>query len=458
VKGPRSERLAAALDSLWERGGGGARDTLRRRLVSGALGSYWLRIVNTGLALGYSIVLGRLLGAAAYGVYSYAIAWMQLLVVVASLGFGTLLVRDVARFTAQGDWCATRGLVRWTTAVGLVNSLIVMLLCAAVALAAGAAADPVTRALIVALALVPMLVLARLRQSALQGLHRVVAGQVPEMLARPLVFIGLIAVAYAFMPETLTPVGVIGLNGVSTAVALVLGMVLLRRSLPGAFWQARPRYEGRVWLLAGVSLFLVTGIRMMNAKVDTLMLGMLQGAEWVGIYTAANRAPELITFCLLAASASLSPAVASLYAKRDMARLQRVVTRGARIVLVGSLVVGGAFVVFGRWFLLLFGPDFVSGHTTLVILSISRILSASLGAVGMLLVMTGHERDVARAVAVGFVLNVALDWLLIPVLGMNGAAIGSASSMMVWNGILVAQVWRRLRINPTAFGHIGSAS
>ncbi len=156
---------------------------------------------------------------------------------------------------------------------------------------------------------------------------------------------------------------------------------------------------------------------------------------------------------------ALGPVVSSLYTAGELQRLQRIVTISARVVLLGSLPVALSMIIFSRWILLtVFGADFVSGATALAILSAAQIINAGMGSVGLLLVMTGHERDTATGVGIAAVMNVALNALLIPVWGIEGAAIATAISVATWNILLAVWVYQRLGIYTTAAGSFGLRS
>ena len=62
----------------------------------------------------------------------------------------------------------------------------------------------------------------------------------------------------------------------------------------------------------------------------------------------------------------------------------------------------------------------------------------------MLLNMTGHERDTALVVGMSAVANIALNLLLIPRLGLEGAAIATALGTLAWNVLLSYFVYKRL--------------
>jgi len=311
----------------------------------------------------------------------------------------------------------------------------------------------------VALIMLPLINLTSLRRAALRGLNRVVIGQLPELLIQPIVFISLIVASYfvfeKFTEKSFTAPWAVGMNVMAAGVALIIGMRLLHKNLPQTVREASPAYISRMWIRSALPLLLITLMQMITIRADTIMLGAIKGANAVGIYAVANRGAGYITLILFAVNSALAPTVASLYSTRDMERLQRIITKSARIILLFSLPIGVALIVFGYWFLLLFGQDFTQGRTTLTILCTGQIINAAMGSVALLLVMTGQERHAAAGLGIGASLNITMNALLIPKWGIEGAATATASSLIAWNILLAILVYRRLGIHSTALGRIG---
>ena len=97
----------------------------------------------------------------------------------------------------------------------------------------------------------------------------------------------------------------------------------------------------------------------------------------------------------------------------------------------------------------------MASGSALKILCIGQLVNASVGSVGVLLDMTGNEKDSAGAIGLGAGANVALNALLIPRYGVEGAAIATATSIVIRNILLSVRVRQRLNISPTIFGKIG---
>jgi O-antigen/teichoic acid export membrane protein len=203
-----------------------------------------------------------------------------------------------------------------------------------------------------------------------------------------------------------------------------------------------------------VPLLLVSGVNTFNGQIPVLMLGAMGDAEAAGILSVAKRLTDLIVLPTLALSAVLTPTLATLWAARDERGLQRIMTKCAREVTLTSLPIALAFIIFGHQLLKVFGASFTAGTTALTILCIGQVVNIFPGSNGILLVMSGHEREVAFISTACAMLNCVLCASLIPRWGTTGAAAGAAASLIIWNLWLVSRSRRRLGICPTIFARL----
>jgi O-antigen/teichoic acid export membrane protein len=230
---------------------------------------------------------------------------------------------------------------------------------------------------------------------------------------------------------------------------------LLRRYLPADARDASPEYRRAAWLRSAAPLLVVDIAVMANQQVGVIMLGSLVSAEAAGIYDIARRAAMLVSFVVLAVNMPLGPVVASLHARRELVRLQSIVVKSARLAAAGSCVIALTPVVLGPWLLPLFGREFEAGLPVLVILCIGQVFNAVAGSAGLVLNMTRHERDTAKAIGIAAVSQVCFNAVLVPPWGIFGAAIGEAASTVLCAVLLAVWVWQRLGVRTTAFGAPG---
>jgi len=439
----------------------GARHSLRDYLIRGAGGSFALKLVANALSFTVSILLARLLGAVGYGTYAYAMALVHLLSVPAKLGLPTLIIRYIAAYQTRSVWSLMRGLLLQANQAVLLISWGLVLLAAVIGWALADRLPPEGLATFwLALVLLPLVALNALRTATLRGLGYVLLGQLPEALIKPGLFILLAGGSYLLVGAgRFSAVWAMGMQVAASAAAFLVGVVWLVKRLPQAVKEASPTYETRAWIKSVLPLLALGSLQAINHETSILMVGAMKGAEAAGVYQVATRGAEVVSFFLVAVNMALAPVVSSLYTTGELQRLQRIVTISARVILLGSLPVALSMIIFGRWILLtVFGLEFVSGATALAILSAAQIANAGTGPVGLLLVMTGHERDTASSVGIGAAVNVTLNVLLIPVWGIEGAAMATAISVVTWNILQAVWVYRRLGIDSTAAGSLGLRS
>jgi O-antigen/teichoic acid export membrane protein len=198
-------------------------------------------------------------------------------------------------------------------------------------------------------------------------------------------------------------------------------------------------------------MMVLGGMWMINSYVGTIMLGSLGSAKDTGIFTVVSKGADLVTIGLVAVTTPLSPRIARLYAAGDLPTLRRVTVHGARLCMAWAVPAALALFLLRHVFLGLFGGAFTGAGTPLAIMLVGQLANAVAGPAGVVLMMTKHERAAAVGVGLGCLLNVALNAVLVPTLGVNGAAIGTAASIVLWNAALAGYAAMQMGVNTTAF-------
>ena len=438
----------------------GQPEALKRFLAKAVSGTFGFKILNVGLMYANSLLMVKLAGASGYGDYAYIIAWSQILLIPAALGFEGLISRELAVFFDQQRWPQVKGILKFSNALVLINSVLL----AAIAIAGfgllGLAAGPQSlMAFAIGLASLPFLALSRLRTASLQAIKSIIASQLPEAIIRPsILFLGLggllVWQALRGQAALLSSPALMSMNWVATAIAFWVGSWLLKRSLSvklqATSTQHSIQYSRRQWLKAAMPMLLIGSMYVINGQTDAVMLGSLKDSATVGIYTVANRGAGLISFVQIAFATSLAPVFATLFAQSKLDELRKTIKRSCQATFLLSLAVAVLLVLCSHWFLRVFGPEFLAGQTALFVLMGSQLVNAFTGATAQLLIMTGYDRDTAIGVSISAAVNVVLNAVMIPQYGLNGAAIATATSTVLWNVILVGFTYKRFKVISTA--------
>ncbi len=424
-------------------------------LLRGASGALCVSMMGTGLGFVLQVFLARVLGAAAFGDYIYAFCWMNLLALFGRLGLDTATLRFVAAYHGQEDWGRMRGFLRRSQQTALAAScLTAAVAVATVWLCRSRFRPELVPPLMLALAMLPAWTQMQLRGAALTSLRKIIAAQAPQAVLRPVLLIaGVTGMVFVLGCDAGAALAM-AMHLAATLLVVLMMSRLVQRFLPVRAHQSPPAYDTRHWARTLAPLSLLAGLEVLDEQADVLMVGALVSTTEAGIYAAVSRFSLLITFGFMAVNAITAPMISQLYAQRELARLQRLTTLAARGVLLFALPMAVGILLAGPMLLSWFGPEFVAGYRPLAVLTLAQLATAIIGPVGFLLTMTGHQHLAFRVRVTTCVLNIALNAVLIPWLGILGAAISMTLTTCLWKVGMLYYVRRTLGIYPTVLARL----
>ena len=418
-------------------------------LARGAGIAFVIQATGTGLKYLTQVLLARWMGATEYGVYAYAFTWANLLSVFATLGFTSGALRFVPEYLATKDWARLRGFIRRVRQLVAVAGITVAIIGGA-ALMLFRPPGMYTSALLMGMALAPMLALASVQREMVRGAKRIAMAFAPSMLLQPLV---VLLTAFLMLKALGVLTGVVVIGAFALALLFVLSVQNwgIVRAIPREAALSPPRYETSGWLRVSFPLLLVSGSLIVLNQADILMVGFFLGPKQAGIYTAATKTAALVSFVLIAVNAIAAPMISELHVKGDREKLQEMVNASARWMFWPSLGATLGLILFGGAILGFFGSEFAAGYWTLVLLTLGQLVNASVGPVGYLMGLTGHHDLSAWVYGLSALVNVGLNALLVPMWGQVGAAFATMATIILWNVWLYSLVRRVLGIRSLAF-------
>jgi len=418
-------------------------DLLRGASIAGVLKSF-----AAILAFGLSVVLGRVLGAEAAGVYFLALTTATIAATIGRVGLDSAVIRLVAGHASANKWADVSRVYRTAIAIGLICScLVATILYFAADFLADAVFSDATLAgpiRVMAVTVIP-LSLSVLISRALLGLSRIRDSVlVFSILPYGVALGGTWLLAYEW-----------GVNGaivayvIAVTAALFYGWIAWRRALAGrssghqSQQVASPTKE---LLKSGAPLLIGAILQLVMAMSGTLMLGVWADNTDVSLFAVAWRTAVLITFVLLAVNTIAQPKFAELYARGDMESLAATASKATLLMTACAAPVFLVFLAAPEFVMSAFGSGFSSGAATLQVLSIGQFVNVIAGSVGVLLVMSGHEREYRNVQIIAACVVLVLNVILIPSHGAIGAAIAAASALIVQNFLFGYYVWTKLGI------------
>jgi O-antigen/teichoic acid export membrane protein len=406
---------------------------------------------GAALALLLQVFLARTMGAVEYGTYYYAMSWILVLAPFARLGVDFAVLRHVPVYHAGHDWPAIRGILvfgRNTVFAGSGVAVLAILLM--IYFFPDLFSPAVRTTLALATPVLPLYGLILLRQALLRSFQHPVAGFFPDMIVMPVLtllfgYVILISGAPSTAPSLMA----------ATIFAMLLsasiGYRLQANLLPADIRTSTPRMELRPWFTMSLSMLLINGLYLAISNLDAVILGFFRPPEEVGIYGVASKAAYVVVFPTTIAIAILAPMVARFHSAGEHYDLQRSINRIMLPTALGALLIGGLIVFFGQPVLALFGQDFTGGWPVLVILTAGYVISGLFGPAGIVLTLTGQIRATATVFVCVTIANVAMNLLLIPAYGKEGAAVATSLTMVLLTAALLVLARFRLGLDSTGF-------
>lgn len=365
--------------------------------------------------------LGRRLGPENYGIIGFAAAMVSYFGLVVASGLDTVGVREIARHGARIRVIASH--------VVTLRLMLAALALAGLALLVVALDRPVLFRAVIAIYGVSLIAIALNLDFVYQGRAKM------GMIAAREIAVSLLALA-----------GILAIvrdgNG-TVAASVILMAALLAGSLLVALrcrhdWHAPVlRMDRRIWARLMTAALPVAAVGMLVTiyrNIDMIMLGFLRPAVDMGHYAAALKlfttglAPVLI---LLSA---FTPALARAWG--DAGELRMVTAKfSMAMAAVMAAVAGGGFIFAPEVIRILFGVAYAPSVLPARILMVALALAAGNICFGHPLMLWKLQRRAIAPLACGAALNAVLNFILIPRLGITGAAVAvlaTEAMLLIW--------------------------
>ena len=373
-----------------------------------------------GLFVG--VYVARYLGPEQFGILNFALSFVALFGAFASLGLDGIVVRNAVR-----DPDSREELLGTAFGLRLIGGIV--LLAAVYGAIQLVDSDPLIQLMVMVIALGQVLqafqVIEFYFQSKIMARFIAIAGMTALILSSG-IKLGLIwsdasLVWFAWV--------VVVENGIK---GIVLAILYLRQRIPFMRWRFRIG-QARMLLRDSWPLILSGLVVMVYMRIDQVMIKMMLGDKAVGNYAAAVRLSEAWYFVPFVIIDSLFPLLAN--SKKENQKKYEL-----EIYKLFSLIIslGYAYSILITLYaqnivLILFGNSFKEAVQPLIILSWSGVFTGLSRAFGVWLINENYMKKNFYRTLLGALLNFFLNFILIPNLGISGAAYSTLISLFFVN-------------------------
>lgn len=417
-------------------------------------------VISKVITFFYRMIIARYFGPEDYGLFSLGLAVLGFAGIFAGLGMWNGVIRYVAYYKAQRDEAGIKGVLTSAFRLVILSSSLTS---------------------IFLFVLSPYIAIKFFHNSELTNLFRILSITLPFSTMTGIItsaFIGLQQVKYrVYITEILDNLtklvsvivfGILGLRligiGFSWLIASVLSFFfafyLLENKVFSIIKTKTQAISLRKELLSySVPLVLNGFMAFIITWTDTLMLGYFLSSEEVGIYNAAYPLAFFFTVMPGALAVMFVPIATEFYINKKFYELEAIHKSITKWIFYINFPFFFLAILFSKQILkLLFGNAYVPGYFALIFLSMGFFMASIVWTSAGMLEVTKRTGYFVLNSSAAAVVNVILNWYLIPRYGITGAAIASAFAYLITSTAFVFEAWYFAKLVPWSNGFIKSSA
>ena len=191
-------------------------------------------------------------------------------------------------------------------------------------------------------------------------------------------------------------------------------------------------------------------------QIDSIMVSGALGLDATGIYTIAFFIGVVIEMPKRSITQISAPLISQAFEKNDMPAVEKLYKQTSiNQMIIGSLLLIGIWANLESLYLFIpNGEIYIQGINVVLFIGLGKLSDMIFGTNGEIIVMSKHYKFNVIAVGILAILTIALNLLLIPKYGIEGAAIASFLAMLTFNLSKFLFVWVKFKIQPFSLGSI----
>lgn len=199
-------------------------------------------------------------------------------------------------------------------------------------------------------------------------------------------------------------------------------------------------------------LTILTGFSsMVILYIDKIMLAGITTFSETGIYNTASFFGSVMGMSLLAVNKAAQPLIADSFAKNDLESISKIYKKSCTTALiVGCWIFLGIYLNIDNLFLFL-KPEYSAGKMVVIIICLGKLFDLATGLNGTILTLSKFYIYDTYIMVGLIIITVSLNYFLIPIYGMNGAAFAFAFATVYYNFTRYMVVLFKLRMQPLSF-------
>jgi len=422
-------------------------DSLIKQLAKGGIIIFCGAMISRIIIFIFNVILARSLGVVSYGLYALGQSIHDVAISVTSLGNGKGIIRLGAVYLEKKDLPRLKGVLLSGTALSLLVSVVIAVFLfvfsryIAVYFFKKAALTNVFRLFALSIPFYTSVVMVSVISITFHNMkYRALIQGIFHPLAN-LIFVSAVFILGYHL------YGAITAFILSSFCCIPLGIYSVKRLFPEIFC-IRGIYRIKNIISYSSPVILSTLLYFLLFSVSRIMLGIFRPVQEVAVYSAVLKCGLPIMLFSGFFTTPLYPVISTLVHTKKLELLKKIYGLismwGGWLAFVPLLII----LLFYREFLLLFGAEYLSGRDILFILSLLFFLKSLPGNLTQLLEMGGGQKLEFVNSLLAVMMNIVLCLIMVPSMGILGAAISYSVSILAVIIIQLIQVKKIFGVYP----------
>lgn len=390
---------------------------------------FWLSLSQLGSRLIRAIIIiyaARVLGAAEYGVFSYALSLAGFFTIFGDIGISQILTRELVQKPEKRQNLFSTALWLKIAILAFTAALIIF-------------AAPHFSKIEAAKILIPLVALITvfdgLREFTLSSFRAAEKMEYEALITVitniAITIFGFIAIGMAATAKSLALS-----YAFSVIIGFLTGVIILRKDFLNIFKHFDKTLVKPILLAAfPIAFTSLLGAFMLNT--DTIMLGWWRTPEEIGYYSAGQRILQVLYTLPAILAASMFPALNRFVGQKEkekkfMEKSMTMIYGIAAPALIGGVILATPIIKF------IYGKEYLLAAPSFQILLLTPLLIYPLIILGNLILAHNEQSKLKLPVFFGAIGNIAFNAILIPPFGIVGASIATVVAQF----LNISLVWR----------------
>lgn len=421
------------------------KDILLEHPVVGAFLSLGVKVSGSLTALVMFALAARSMDVAAFGLLVIVFNAVSFLAVLAVLGQDTLILRSWGEFYQRAPERA-RGALGFGLRVSALGAILAV--SGFVAWAAGMDGRLAASDIVAVGAFLFTQTLLHYGSSLTRAVRGVFHSEPNrELTWRVPVVLSLVWAAVAGRTTSIT--SFFAIAAVGQVAALFFQGLSVRNGLPDTIRRATPDYATGDWTRRSAAMTTAAMAEAANQYADVVLIGALAGPVASAGYFVAARIASVFPMLTSGLHNYSASRIAELYFSGRSHELQRLLARVMALALTLVAAIAGLILFAGPWLLSLFGQSYREEYPILLLLTAVFAFTTLAGPGGMMMLTMGRERLYLWLVVAALTVRVGALVLLVPTMGITGAAIAVAVAVVPFVAVVTFVCIRDIGVDPS---------